>query len=287
MRAVSTIALRTAACPGLALVAMLAAATMPVAHADNALRPERIPNKARELVTKGRKAHKAGDYTAAVSAFKEAYVLAPSPGLLFNIAQAYRLAGNCDEAAWMYRRFLDTDPKGTHRRLAENHLSAVEKCGTGGLRITVTPPRLEAKVPLPASASASAGASAGALERVPRLDDVAPGERNTRLKQMGTYTMAGGGAALIGAAIFAYDAHRAASSVEETYKRGGRWSDVANTDARGQRSASYAKMLGVGGGVAAISGAVMYGLGRHYEQARHVEITPTAGGARVSLSWGF
>jgi hypothetical protein len=283
MRAAS-MALRSAACPGLALLAMLAA-TVPVAHADNALRPERIPNKARELATKGRKAHKAGDYTAAVSAFKEAYVLAPSPGLLFNIAQAHRLGGNCDEAAWMYRRFLDTDPKGTHRQLAENHLATVEKCGTGGLRITVTPPRLEAKVPLPASASA--GASAGAFDGATRIDEVAPHDRGTRLEQLGTYTMAGGGVALIGAAIFAYDAHRAASSVEATYKRGGRWSEVANTDARGQRSAGFARMLGIGGGLAAISGAVMYGLGRHYEQARHVEITPTAGGARVSLSWGF
>jgi tetratricopeptide (TPR) repeat protein len=274
MRAASV--LRGAVRPGLALVVTLVAA-MPVTHADNALRPERIPNKARDLATKGRKAHQAGDYTAAVSAFKEAYVLAPSPGLLFNIAQAYRLGGNCDEAAWMYRRFLDTDPKGTHRQLAENHLATVERCGTGGLRITVTPPRLEAKMPLPASA----------LDASTRIDQVAPHRRGAKLKHLGTYTMAGGGIALIGAAIFAYDAHRAASSVEETYKRGGRWSDVANTDARGQRSASFAKVLGTGGGIAAVSGAVMYGLGRHYEQARHVEITPTAGGARVSLSWGF
>ncbi|HEU4612056.1 MAG TPA: tetratricopeptide repeat protein, partial [Kofleriaceae bacterium] len=96
--------------PVLAIAAILAAA--PVARADNALRPERIPNKARELADKGRAYHQAGDYAAAVAAFKEAYVLAPSPGLLFNIAQSYRLAGDCDEAAWMYRRFLDTNPGG-------------------------------------------------------------------------------------------------------------------------------------------------------------------------------
>ena len=93
------------------LVAILAAASAN-AHADSALRPERIPNKARLLAEKGRAFHNAGDYNNAVSAFKEAYVLAPSPGLLFNIAQAYRLGGNCDEAAWMYRRFLDTNPIG-------------------------------------------------------------------------------------------------------------------------------------------------------------------------------
>ena len=30
--------------------------------------------------------------------------------LLFNLAQAYRLQGNCDDAALMYRRYLATNP---------------------------------------------------------------------------------------------------------------------------------------------------------------------------------
>ena len=115
------------------IAAVLAAA--PAARADNALRPERIPNKARELAEKGRTLHNAGDYSGAVAAFKEAYVLAPSPGLLFNIAQSYRLAGNCDESAWMYRRFLDTNPVGEHRSLAETHLAAVERCCSARSRL--------------------------------------------------------------------------------------------------------------------------------------------------------
>src|SRR5258706_6885134 len=94
----------------------------PFAQADSALKPEKIPAKARELASRGRAFHDAGDYAAAVDAYKEAYVLAPSPGLLFNIAQAYRLAGNCDEAAWMYRRYLDTNPTGPDKTLAEQHL---------------------------------------------------------------------------------------------------------------------------------------------------------------------
>src|SRR3569623_577048 len=94
----------------------------------------------------------------AVAAFKEAYVLAPSPGLLFNIAQAYRLAGDCDDAAWMYRRFLDTNPGEASRALAEQHLSSVEKCGHGGL-LVVSPPVLEAKVPAPEPAAAPVAVS--------------------------------------------------------------------------------------------------------------------------------
>lgn len=253
----------------IATAAVLAA--MPAAYADNALRPERIPNKARELASKGRKHHDAGDYTAAVSAFKEAYVLAPSPGLLFNIAQAYRLGANCDEAAWMYRRFLDTDPRGPQRTLAEDHLATVEKCGTGGLRITVTPPTLEAK------------ATAPEPERI----IVTTSLRSSKYKRASVYTAVGGGIALIGAALFAIDAHNASEAVEENYTRGGKWEDVKPLDERGQRSETFATVLGVSGGVAMLSAAVLYGLGKHYETASHFAVAPTRTGAQVSLSWGF
>lgn len=261
--------------PVIALAAVLAAAAP--TYADNALRPEMIPNKARELADKGRRHHKAGDYSAAVSAFKEAYVLAPSPGLLFNIAQSYRLDGSCDEAAWMYRRFLDTNPHGKQREIAETQLSTVEKCGSGGLRIDVTPPRLDAKVPEPENdppASLSMRDSSG-------------GTRGRKVKRAGVYTAIGGGVALVGAALLAVDAANASNTVEEIYARGGKWNDVKDVDARGHRSAALATVFGIGGAAAVITGAVLYGVGHHYERARFVAVTPTKHGAQVSLSWGF
>jgi tetratricopeptide (TPR) repeat protein len=257
----------------LMLSAVLAAASAGSAVADNALRPERIPNRARQLAEKGRTAHDAGDYNAAVAAFKEAYVLAPSPGLLFNIAQAYRLAGNCDEAAWMYRRFLDTNPVGNHRQLAETHLGTVEKCGTGGLRITA---------PEPSPDNMSVPGAALAVTK-----DSDPSPRTGKLKKIGIGTAVGGGVLLAGAAVFALDARDAQNTVAETYKRGGKWSEIKDVDARGKRSSAIATGLGIGGGVAVLSGAILYGLGRHYESAQHVAVTPTARGAQVSLSWGF
>jgi tetratricopeptide (TPR) repeat protein len=256
-----------------ALVAGASAASAQ-ARADNALRPERIPTKARQLAEKGRAFHNAGDYAAAVAAFKEAYVLAPSPGLLFNIAQSYRLAGNCDESAWMYRRFLDTNPVGEHRALAEAHLSAVEKCGSGGLRMSPPDPKqVAAAVPEPET------------QLVTFTD--APDRRSRAYKKLGLGVAIGGGALLAGAAIFAVDARDAANTVADTYKRGGKWDDIKDTDARGKRSAEIATVLGIGGGLAVASGAVLFAVGRHYEQAQHVAITPTTRGAQVSLSWGF
>jgi tetratricopeptide (TPR) repeat protein len=255
-------------------VAALLFAAVPAAHADNAGRG-RIPAKARELADRGRAYHETGEYREAVSAFKEAYVLAPSPGLLFNIAQSYRLAGNCDESAWMYRRFLDTEPIPEHRVLAERHLASVQQCGSGGLRLA-EPPRLDVEVPDPAPRPTAIA------KRVPRDN-----ARGTTLKRYGVGAAIGGGVALAGAAVLALDARDAERTVAETYRLGGKWADVADDDARGRRSAAMATVIGIGGGLAVASGMVLYAVGRHHEKARHVAVTPTAGGAQVSMSWGF
>ena len=87
---------------GLGLVVLVVATT---ARAD-----DEVPAKARALAERGRADHDRGDYGAAIAEFTEAYALAPSPALLFNLAQAYRLAGRCDDAALMYRRYLTGDP---------------------------------------------------------------------------------------------------------------------------------------------------------------------------------
>jgi tetratricopeptide (TPR) repeat protein len=87
-----------------------------------------VPAQARALAERGRIAHDRGDYPAAIAAFTEAYALAPSPALLFDLAQAYRLAGRCADAAVMYRRYLANDPDPEARALAETQLEAVEHC---------------------------------------------------------------------------------------------------------------------------------------------------------------
>lgn len=267
------------------LAAMLAA---PPAFADNALRPEQIPAKAKELAMRGRAHHDAGDYGMAIAAFKEAYVLAPSPGLLFNIAQSYRLAGNCDEAAWMYRRYLDTNPTGTNKQLAEQHLATVEKCGTGGLRMADPSPTPKVPKPQSVALGASLGMAAAGRDGAPleQVDDPSLGRAHT-YKRYGIVVGVAGGAALVGAGIFALQARDASQTVEDKYKRGGKWEDVKADDARGQRDATFAKVLGVSGGVAVASGAILYAIGHHYESDKRIAVVPTKNGAQVSLSWGF
>ncbi len=236
--------------------------------------PSQVPQKARDLAERGRAYHDAGDYERAVDAYREAYVLAPSPGLLFNLAQAYRLDGDCDDAAWMYRRYLDANPNDAGRTLAEGHLAAVEKCAHGKL-FAVTPPPHATAVPDPIAV---------AMPDDPRSS---PSHSFARQQHVGIWIAIGGGAALAVGAAFAIDAHIAANEVSATYAHGGKWSDIAATDERGRRSATIATAFGIGGGIAVAAGAVVYALGRHTEHAQHLALVPTPHGAEVHSSWQF
>lgn len=254
-----------------AIIGALVLAALP-AHAEKL---GGIPEKAKALADRGRQLQREQNYSDAIEAYKAAYVLAPSPGLLFNLAQAYRLAGDCGDAAWMYHRFLQTDPDGELKTLAQNHLDSLDKCNqTRAFRI-VDP----TDVPAPTAAGSAPLALAV---------DVAspPPNSGQRYKHAGTAFIVGGGAALVAAALFAIDAHEQASAVNAAYT-GKDTKDVMAVDTRGQRDAAIATVLGVGGAIAVASGAALYGLGHHYEHAKHVAIVPHTGGAGVSMSWGF
>jgi tetratricopeptide (TPR) repeat protein len=257
-------------------IAALALATTP-AYAGEPRSPEVIPQKARALAERGRAFHDAGDYGNAIVAFKEAYVMAPSPGLLFNLAQAYRLAGNCDDASLMYRRYLNTGPSPEARLIAEAHLAGTDRCTQlRGLNIRK---------------DEAPGSSAGALRPPTRNGDTVfaePTSKRAELKKnIGIGVALGGGIALTAAAYYAYDASSASSSVEEAYAKGAKWKDVEAIDQRGERSARYAKILGIGGGVAVVGGVTLYLLGKRAERLAPIAVVPTKHGAEVSWAWRF
>src|SRR6185503_12676976 len=56
-----------------------------------------------------------GEMPAAIEEFKQAYALSNAPGLLFNLAQAERLAGQPDQALYSYRTYLRLVPDAPNR----------------------------------------------------------------------------------------------------------------------------------------------------------------------------
>jgi tetratricopeptide (TPR) repeat protein len=225
-----------------------------------------FPEKAKLLADRGRALHDAGDYAGAIAAYKEAYVLAPRAGLLFNLAQAYRLSGDCDDAAFMYQRFLDSSPPADRRAIAEANLATVVKCGHGGLALVPPTP------PQPTIAT-----TALVLQ---------PEASHARLRHAGMWIAGGGAAALVVAGAFAWEAHEASNAVSQAYAGGTMSSNLSSQDAAGRRDALIADLAGAAGGAALLTGAILYGVGWH-DEARHVAIAPTTRGGEVKLSWAF
>ena len=267
-------ALRRAVQPGAILVAVAVMSAPFVAHGD--ADTGEIPTKARTLAERGRAFHDAGDYSDAIAAFTQAYVIAPSPALLFNIAQAYRLQGNCDDAALMYRRYLATNPPPEQRALAENHLASVERC----LR------KLSLHIPLGAE-TARALAPSRPSAAVVTASAAPTGSRRAQIeKDIGVGLMLGGGVSLAAAAYYAVQAHQASEDVAAGYASGAKWKDLAPTDERGRSAATTAKLLGAGGALGVAGGLVTYLIGRHHEQPP-VTVSPTRNGLAVGVRWAF
>ena len=255
----------------LAITAAILAATPAVA--------EQIPAKARQLAAHGREMHAKGEYDRAITAFKEAYVIAPSPGLLFNLAQSYRLQGNCDDASLMYRRYLATGPSPEARAVAEQHLATVDRCiQKRALNIPLDDNMAYLKVPPPPGP-----------EKVIAQDkrDIA---RPTEIKKdIGIGLTIGGGAALIAAGYFGLRSYNASRDVEAAYERGAKWPEIKSIHDRGESAERAAKIFGIGGGLAVVGGVTLWVLGRREERASQLAITPAAkgSGGQVSYSWTF
>src|SRR4051812_36302573 len=72
--------------------------------------------KARELFRQGSVFFDSGQFGKAIEAWQHAYEEKQDPGLLYNIGQAYRLAGDPRKALFFYRSFLRKTPQSAHER---------------------------------------------------------------------------------------------------------------------------------------------------------------------------
>src|SRR5579859_336470 len=71
--------------------------------------------EAREHFQRGIKAYEVARYDEAIAEFSAAYMIKAEPGILFNLAQAYRLGGRRQDALRTYRMFLTKVPDAPNR----------------------------------------------------------------------------------------------------------------------------------------------------------------------------
>ena len=95
------------------------------APAAVAATPASAEDEARELYKKGMTHYELGEFDPAIDEFKRAYALTSAPGLLFNLAQVYRMKKDPEQAVYFYRTYLRLVPNAPNRAdvealLAEN-----------------------------------------------------------------------------------------------------------------------------------------------------------------------
>lgn len=219
---------------------------------------------ARALFERGQRHYRQGAYHRAAGDFMRAYQLRPSPAILFNAAQAYRLARICDVAAQLYREVLDQAPDHGHRDVIVSHIAAMDACASRQLQ-----------------------SRANELDLTLVLDRPAPPDKSN----VAGWVVTGTGAALIAtSALLAYDSHRASNKVSDAFAEGQSWSpDHAAAADRGRTSQRLAWLSG-GLGVVALAGGTYLLLRDDDERQSPLsspQLAATDRGFVAGWTWGF
>lgn len=114
--------------------------------------------EAHRLYASGELHYAAGEYEEAIANFREAYELSQAPALLYNLAQARRLNGECRKAIEAYHHFMRLVPDSPNRQEADHHASALEgQCPLAPVALPPAPAPVAALATPPPAVPASPG----------------------------------------------------------------------------------------------------------------------------------
>lgn len=168
---------------------------------------------ARRLYAEGKAEYAQGHYPEAIALFERSYALSESPALLFNMAQAHRLAGpaHCHDAVALYKSYLAAQPDAENKKEVSERIQQLGDCADGRAAppsTATTPPAAAASAPPPSVAAAP-------------LSSVALSAQNPSHLPSGPVLVTGAGAALLvaGGVLYsrAWSKHREAEKVCPCY----------------------------------------------------------------------
>jgi tetratricopeptide (TPR) repeat protein len=194
--------------------------------------------RARLLSREGLEAFQLKDFATAILKFEESHRLSKLPLLLYNLAQAHRLAGNCAEARRYYGEFLTTGPEGENRTRAEHQLEKLAAC-VSATRAETAPPSPLARAAEPLEAPDPAPPTRSRVFTVPSGSARAlDGRREGSSRAVRAAVGFGSSALLLGtSAYFGWQAKRASDEVSSAYRDHAAWSShLAATEESGERS---------------------------------------------------
>jgi hypothetical protein len=240
--------------------------------------------RAAELYDRGKRHFDIAEYGAAIAAWKEAYLLSSEPLLLFNIAQAHRLAGDCAQANRFYMNYKRVQPKPPNQAELD---SAMQKCAgvppATGDTTPVPPVTPIEPVPPPAEPPPPV-VQQPPPQPTTRVDTYEDRGRTYRITGI---ALAGAGVAsgLI-AAVFAVRANSKSSDIEGQ-RPGTQWNpSLDQTERDGKSAQTNARVFTAIGIGALVGGTALYFYGRSQSSVRvDVQLAPQQ--SQVSLSCVF
>lgn len=255
-------------------------------------------DKASVLFAQGKRHYDIAEYPAAIASWKESYLLSNEPLLLFNIAQAYRLGGDCAQANRFYLNYKRAVPRPANQLELDR---AMEKCA-GVVPATgdaPTPPA-DANVrgttdPIAPGASgnestnptfASTTTSVAPLDTpVTRADDTSR-DRGRTFRIAGIAVAGAGGVSGVVGLLFAVSARREADVVEGQ-RAGTTWDDNLSGHQRDGRDAqTRARIFTIVGAAALVTGGALWWYGRGRSRV-NLDVAIGGHASEVSVSCAF
>jgi tetratricopeptide (TPR) repeat protein len=242
----------------------------------------RAQAEARELYKKAMTHYELGEFEVAITEFKRAYELTSAPGLLFNIAQVYRMKKDPEQAIFFYRTYLRLMPEAPNRAdvealMAENQTLLDEKRAKEKAVAVPSPSPLTSP-----STSTSTSTSTNTVPLVPH---------QWRVKLWAGVGLAAVGLGALGAGVaMGVRSANDSSDLQRASMQGSNAWDASRQRLYrdGQNMAVAADVLYAGGAVLVATGAVLaYVAGRERAADRRVALVPARGGATLVVSCAF
>jgi tetratricopeptide (TPR) repeat protein len=230
----------------------------------------------------GQKEFRAGHYLEAVAAFERAYAIDPDPAYLFDLAQAYRLAKDCDKALAYYDQFLHAVPNPPNVDKIRGYRDASAACATAK---TPPPP------PQPVQPVAPPATPLPAPSAPVQPHDTTRHTGGT-LRTIGIATVAFGVVAVAGGVYASKHAADLQHSRDAVCPDGCTWTimkqdQAADLDRRGHDAQTWS-YVGYGvAGAAIATGIVLFVVGRDHASEPAIAAAPTRGGAVVVAHVAF
>jgi tetratricopeptide (TPR) repeat protein len=254
------------------LGAVVLLAVFGTAHADDL-------QTAREHFERGTRLYDLGQYADAAKEYEAAYKAKDDPALLFNCGQAYRGAGEPEKAIGFFKSFLRRMPEAPNRAEVEARIAELQRAVEIQHRSNSRPPQGT----LPPS-SMQIIVQTTHTTRPPSSDEL----RAARTKRIAGLGVGAAGIVALGVGgAFVGLANNANGHIVQ----GDMWSSGQQSARNGYEAGSIACFAV--GGAAAVTGLVLYLVGRHEERRKYsveqIQFTPAVGShsAGASLTGSF